>query len=45
MNTSKSFSTVGDFNEIQIVDNVTQLEIVDLSFIPRFGVKGAGAEA
>ena len=45
MRTSNSFSTIGDVNEIQIVDNVTQLEIVDLSFIPRFGVKGAGAEA
>ncbi len=42
---SRSFSTISDFNEIQIVDNVTKLEIVDLSFIPRFGVKGAGAEA
>ena len=45
MKTYKSFSTIGDVNEIQIVDNVTELEIVDLSFIPRFGVKGAGAEA
>ncbi len=45
MTTSNSFSTIGDVNEIQIVDNVTELEIVDLSFIPRFGVKGAGAEA
>ena len=45
MRTYNSFSTIGDVNEIQIVDNVTQLEIVDLSFIPRFGVKGAGAEA
>ena len=45
MRTSNSFSTIGDVNEIQIVDNVTELEIVDLSFIPRFGVKGAGAEA
>ena len=45
MRTSNSFSTIGDVNEIQIVDNVTQLEIVDLSFIPRFGVKGELAEA
>ena len=45
MRTSNSFSTIGNVNEIQIVDNVTELEIVDLSFIPRFGVKGAGAEA
>ncbi len=42
---SKSFNTIGNLNEIQVVDNVTELEIVDLSFIPRFGVKGAGAEA
>lgn len=45
MKTSNSFSTIGNVNEIQIVDHVTELEIVDLSFIPRFGVKGAGAEA
>ena len=45
MNPTKRFNMIGDVNEIQIVDNVTELEIVDLSFIPRFGVKGAGAEA
>ncbi len=48
MNTPKRFSPIGDFNEMQVVDpktNVTRLEIANLSFIPRFGVKGALAEA
>jgi len=45
MNPTKRFNMIGDFKEMQVVDNVTELEIVNLSFIPRFGVKGAGAEA
>ena len=45
MNPTKRFNMIGDVNEIQIVDNVTELEITNFSFIPRFGVKGAGAEA
>ncbi len=45
MNPTKRFNMIGDFNEMQVVDNVTELEIVDLSFIPRFGVKGELAEA
>jgi sarcosine oxidase, subunit gamma len=39
MNTS-----IKDFERMQAV-NPNTLEIVDLSLIPRFGVKGAGAEA
>lgn len=49
MNTSKLCNSLGDFSKMPVIDshtvNVTQLEIVDLSSIHRFGVKGAGAEA
>lgn len=44
MKTPKRFSLIGNFNEMQIAENVTGLEIANLSFIPRFGVKGVGAE-
>ncbi|MBW4663832.1 MAG: hypothetical protein KME01_06460 [Chroococcus sp. CMT-3BRIN-NPC107] len=47
MNTSKRFGQIGDLKEMQLVDShkakVTGLKIADLSFIPRFGVKGADA--